>query len=509
MSLFPPTQQLTPEEVEHGLSSILFDGLTTHAFVTLTSGIFLIAFALELGASNIMIGLLAAIPPLAELVQIPAVGIIEKVRNRRLITVVTSFASRGLWLLIALIPFLLSPQAGISCLVILLFLYSVISSVKHCGWKSWMRDLIPDQILGMYFSRRMALSFAVGIVLSLGAGYFLDHWQNGGGGSAVTGYAMIFLIGSLIGLAGTYFLVRTPEPMMIIRDDLPLRRRLTAWYGDLNFRNLILFLAIWSFAVNLAAPFLTVYLLRRLSLDITTIIILSIISQLASILSFPLWGSIADRFSNKSVLRVAGPLFLLCFLALTFTNFPEPHALTMPLLVLIHIVMGLSTAGVTLAAGNIGLKLAPKGSATSYLAGISIFTALAAGIAPVIGGYFVDNLAECELAWNLSWKSPGLAITIPTLHLQHWDFFFVLAFVFGLYSIHRLSYVREEGEIDEPIFIDSLIAYGKDMRNFSTAGGIRNIMRFPVNGMDIQSDNNALRCRQDLKVQQDRDGPVP
>ncbi|HOX36077.1 MAG TPA: MFS transporter, partial [Methanoregulaceae archaeon] len=227
MNLFPPTQQLTPEEVERGLSSILFDGLTTHAFVTLTSGIFLIAFALELGASNIMIGLLAAIPPLAELVQIPAVGIIEKVRNRRLITVVTSLASRGLWLLVALIPFLLSPQAGISCLVILLIVYSVISSVKHCGWKSWMRDLIPDQILGMYFSRRMALSFAVGIVLSLGAGYFLDHWQNGGGGSAVTGYAVIFLIGSLIGIAGTYFLVRTPEPMMIIRHDVPLRRRLT------------------------------------------------------------------------------------------------------------------------------------------------------------------------------------------------------------------------------------------------------------------------------------------
>jgi hypothetical protein len=39
------------------------------------------------------------------------------------------------------------------------------------------------------------------------------------------------------------------------------------------------------------------------------------------------------------------------------------------------------------------------------------------------------------------------------------------------------------------------------MRNFSTAGGIRNIMRFPVNGMDIQSDNNALRCRPDLREQ--------
>jgi len=197
-----PSPELTPDEVERGLSNIIYDGLTTHAFVTLTSGIFLIAFALDLGASNIVIGLLAAIPPLAELVQIPAVGLIEKIRNRRLVTVSASIASRGLWLLVALIPFLLSPQAGIYCLVILLIVYSCISSVKHCGWKSWMRDLIPDQILGLYFSRRMAISFAAGIVLSLAAGYFLDHWQNGGGGSAVTGYAIIFAVGSFTALPG-------------------------------------------------------------------------------------------------------------------------------------------------------------------------------------------------------------------------------------------------------------------------------------------------------------------
>lgn len=501
-----PSPELSQDEVERGLSRVIFDGLTTHAFVTLTSGIFLTAFALELGASNIVIGLLAAIPPLAELVQIPAVRIIEKIRNRRLITVVSSVCSRGLWILIALIPFLFSPKAGITCLVLFLIVYSCISSVKHCCWKSWMRDLIPDQILGMFFSRRMALSFSLAIVLSLCAGYFLDAWENGGR-ALVTGYSVIFLCGSFIGLAGIWFLAGTPEPTMIITHDHSVRRRLTDWFSDANFRNLIIFLCLWSFSVNLAAPFLTVYLLKRLSLDISVIILLYIISQVCSILSFPLWGYIADRFSYKSVLMVTGPTFLLCFVALTFTNFPDPHFLTMPLLVGIHMVMGLSTAGVTLAAGNIGLKLAPKGSATSYLAGISMFTALAAGIAPIVGGYFVDHLAECELAWNLTWRSPGLQVTIPTLQLQHWDFFFIVAFVLGLYSIHRLRYVKEEGEIDEPIFISSLIAYGKEMRNFSTAGGIRNILRFPVNGMDIQSDKYALRCRPDLKLQKKEEEP--
>jgi hypothetical protein len=150
-----------------------------------------------------VIGLLAAIPPLAELVQIPAVGLIEKIRNRRLITIVASVISRGLWIVIALIPFLFSPQTEIYCLVIFLILYSCISSVKHCCWKSWMRDLIPDEILGMFFSRRMALSFTLATVLSLCASFFLDIWQRDGQRTPVYGYSLIFLAGSLIGLAGT------------------------------------------------------------------------------------------------------------------------------------------------------------------------------------------------------------------------------------------------------------------------------------------------------------------
>jgi hypothetical protein len=207
MEPLSPSPSLTKDEVERGLSYVILDGLSTHAFVTLTGGIFLVAFALELGASNIVIGLLAAIPPLAELVQIPAIGLIERIRNRRLISVVASVFSRCVWVLIALIPFLVSPETGIACLVLLLVLYSCISSVKHCSWKSWMRDLIPDEILGMFFSRRLALSFALGAALSLCAGFFLDFWQNGGGRSALTGYSAIFLSGTLIGTAGTWYVV--------------------------------------------------------------------------------------------------------------------------------------------------------------------------------------------------------------------------------------------------------------------------------------------------------------
>lgn len=48
---------------------------------------------------------------------------------------------------------------------------------------------------------------------------------------------------------------------------------------------------------------------------------------------------------------------MLCIRAWTFTTLPEKYILTVPLLIVIHIVMGISMAGIALASGTIGLKL--------------------------------------------------------------------------------------------------------------------------------------------------------
>lgn len=160
---------------------------------------------------------------------------------------------------------------------------------------------------------------------------------------------------------------------------------------------------------------------------------------------------------------------------------PEKYVLTIPLLVVIHIFTGISTAGVTLASGNIGLKLAPKGRATAYLAANSLVNSVAAGIAPVLGGRFADFFAGRELSLTLKWVSPRGERVIPTLNFQQWDFFFFLAFLIGLYSIHRLAMVKEIGEVEEKIVIHELISeVRRGMRNLSTVGGLRYMAQFPL-----------------------------
>lgn len=478
---FAVKDTLTEEEIQSGLRAVIKDGLTTQMMVTLTGGVFLVAFALKLGASNLMIGLLAAIPPLAQLVQIPAIYLIEKYRVRRAICVTATTSSRIFWLVIALIPFLFSIEAGLTFLIVALFLHAAFGAVGGSSWNSWMHDLVPQDRLGTFFSKRMSLAMTLGIPLSLAAGFYIDYWKKLFPDYELYGYSILFFFGFLAGMLGVYFISTIPEPRMAPVEEEPNFFKLILQpFKDANFKNLIMFLGSWNFAANLAAPFFTVYMLKLLQMDMSFIIALLVLSQLTGLAFLRLWGRFSDRFSNKSVLGVSGPLFMLCILAWTFTTMPEKHILTIPLLIAIHIFMGISTAGVTLASGNIGLKLAPKGHATAYLAANGFVNSLAAGTAPVLGGKFADFFAGRELAWTLKYTSPKGELIIPTLNFQQWDFFFFLAFLIGLYSIHRLAMVKEEGEVEEKIVVRELISEVKrPLRTFSTAGGLGHMFQFP------------------------------
>jgi MFS family permease len=405
---FKTEETLTDEQVQSGLSYVIKDGIASQSMGILTGGAFLVAFAVKLGASNIIIGLLAAIGPLTQLLQLPSIFLVEKIRNRRAIVVLAAGLSRLCWLFIALSPLLFGAKIGLAVLLVSMIAASALGAVSGCGWNSWMRDLIPQNILGSFFSKRMRIATGVGIALSLGAAVYLDLWKKLLVKYEIYGYSILFLAGFAAGALGLYYLYKTPEKRMpAVVEKSSILKLLSKPFKDENFRKLIVFMCSWNFAVNLAAPFFMVYMLKRLGLSMSFIIGLSILSQVMNFTFLRIWGKFTDSFSNKSVLAICGPLFILSILAWTFTTMPEKYFLTIPLLIIIHVVIGLSSAGVSLASGNISMKLAPEGQATSYLAANTIVNSIAAGIAPILGGKFADFFANRQLDWVLNYKSPG------------------------------------------------------------------------------------------------------
>jgi MFS family permease len=465
---------LTEEQLEAGLKIVLKDGLASQAMATLTTGPFLVGFALAVGSSNAGIGLLAAIPFLAQLLQLPAVFLVEALRRRRAICIIASALSRLCLLVMTAAALVPKGTTALALLVIGLSGHAAFGGVAGCSWNSWMRDFVPEHRLGTFFARSLLLAAGLSAILSFAGGAFIDQMGRLLPAHKEMPYAALVLVGFGCGVLGVKFLEAIPEPPMGEPSRVGVLTLLRRPIADPNFRRLITFLATWNLAVNLAAPFFTVFMLTTLDMDMTSVMAMTVVSLVPNVLFSGVLGRAADRLGNKSILAVCGPLFILAIFAWTFVAFPDKHRYTLHMLVAIHLVMGFSAAGVTLASGNIGLKLAPKGEATAYLAVLTLVNALAAGIAPIIGGLFADFFAQRELALVVQWFSPAQSATVPILIIRHWGFFFAFAALAGLFSLNRLRLVREEGEVKERIVVKELMLEARrSIRNLSTVPGLR------------------------------------
>lgn len=479
--LFPTVARVSDEELGHGLTNLVRDGAYAQASAALTGGVLLVGYGLALGASNFVIGLLAAVPFLAQLAQVPTILLVERLRARRLITVASLTLSRLLLIPLALLPFLDAPASAQALLIVGVGVGALLNAMSACAWNSWIHDLVPERMLGAFFGRRMFYATGFTVFIGLAAGVFVDWWGERGVGGPAQAYTVLFLVGALAGMVSTLYLARVPEPTMAAPErKIHLGHMLAEPFRDQNFRRLIWFLASWQFATNLAAPFFTVYLVAQLGYDMTFVTLMMVVSQLANVVVLRKWGQLSDRFSNKAVLRVCGPLFLVCIFSWTLVALPEKHAYTLHLITLLHVVMGFAAAGITLASGNMGLKLAPRGRGTAYLAAGSIVNSVAAGLAPIVGGLFADDFAARELSLILRWTSGPEATEFVTLRLRHWDFFFLLAAVLGLYALHRLTLVHEQGHTTDNAMLQEVVAEARRaVASLSSVAGLRLMTAFP------------------------------
>ncbi len=466
--------------LDRALRLILWDSLASEAMGTLTTGVFLVGLAVTLDASNFMIGILAAIPFFVQLLQLPAVLLVEHFRHRRRISVLSSGIGRLFLLAVAAVPLLPHPLA-IAFLAVFLATHQGFGAISGCAWNSWMRDLVPEDRYGRFFGLRNFGTTTLSLLVSLGAGFFVDYWKRHIAVGGVYAYSALFLIGGGAGLFGVYLLAKTPEPPMAPqRTAFDPFRVLVEPFRDRIFRRLIAFLAAWNFAVNLAAPFLAVYMLRTLGFPMSTVVMLNVVSQLSNLAFLQIWGRLGDRFGNRPVLRITAPLFLFCLLAWSATGLTWLAGLVLPLIVLLHIAMGLSTAGVGLASGNIAMKLSPVGHATSYLAANGVVTSVAASVASLLGGACADFFAAHELSLSVTWKSPGSSVAFDALTLHSWTFFFALAFALGLFSLRLLRGVEEHGELKEGIAMHQLLAETRrSLHSLSSVAGLQKLGRLP------------------------------
>ncbi|HWB91794.1 MAG TPA: MFS transporter, partial [Puia sp.] len=314
------------------------------------------------------------------------------------------------------------------------------------SWNSWIKDLVPEDILGTYFGHRIRLSQILNVSLSIVLALLLDLVKKKAPEMELYAYAVMFLAGGIVGIAGAFILSRAPEPQSTM-SETHFVRLLRQPLADPNFSRLLIFNAAWVFSLNLATPFFTVYMIKELHLPLSYIIVLSSLGLVSSILTVRVWGRMADKYSNKTIIAVGGPLYVLCIVGWCFVSIYTQLWATMVLLLLIHIGSGIATAGINLSLANIGLKLAPREDAIVYLSTQNIIGALFSSIAPLIGGVLADYFTSRNLRISMLWTSPHVEKVFHLLILHSWNFLFLIGAVLALLSLQLLTAVTEKGEV--------------------------------------------------------------
>ncbi len=458
---FLPLKTLTDKQVQSGLKFIVKEGAAAEVMSTLTGGTFLVAMAVMLKATNFQIGLLASLPTLTNVFQLIAIWLVKKYRNRRLICVICSVLARVPLLVIGFLPFLFPSATGLQALFFLLFFSYFFGSISGASWNSWMKDLVPEKSLGTYFSMRSRLLQILNVTLSLLIAVIIDYIKKHHPEHELPAYIIMFLMGGLIGMLGVYLLSRVSEPVTTL-EDKNIFSLLGKPLKDKNFKNLLAFNASYVFAINMALPFFVVYMMKTIGLPLAYIIVLGILAKVSSILSIKLWGTYSDRYSNKTIIIICAPTFIICILAWTFTAVGSSQLISIVLLAIIHIVSGVSAAGIDLSINNMAIKLAPKSEAIAYISARNMIVAIFASLGPLSGGMLADFFANHQLLWSVKWMGSGSSSSLDLLNLNNSNFYFVIAAILAALSLNLLKYVKEEGEVNKK---EALNVIKKDLRD--------------------------------------------
>ncbi|MBL8027999.1 MAG: MFS transporter [Fibrobacteres bacterium] len=349
-------------------------------------------YALAVGASNRIIGLLATLPGLlATLSQLLTLPLMRHWSRKR-ITLVSVLLQAAFWPILLIAGYLYFVKGDTSKLpgkMVLVFYSMMLIAGSICGpaWISWSKDIMPKNI-GSFVSRRSRMLGIVALVSMLLAGLILDWFKKEN--MLFIGFCLLFLASFVGRLFSANNIRQIYEPPYKFDDAayFSFLQFLKKMAGN-NFGRFAIYISLLSLTANIYAPFGSVYMLKNLHFSYTEFTAVILVNSVFAIFSMGFWGRISDRFGCMSIIKTTGWIVLfiptLWLLAPLFNNIS--HNAVLVFLIIQQMFSGFMWAGFEFAAGSfIYHAVTPQRTAicASYL---SILNCTGALIGGLIGGY--------------------------------------------------------------------------------------------------------------------------
>ncbi|MDH4274336.1 MAG: MFS transporter, partial [Gammaproteobacteria bacterium] len=232
------------------------------------------------------------------------------------------------------------------------------------------------------------------------AGLILHFFD--GRGETFVGYALLFMIAAAARAVSSFHLTRMYDPPgKVAALEWPATREWIQRIKDSHAPRFSAYFALMMFAVNIASPFFTVYMLRDLHFTYFQFMVTTAASVIVQFLCLTTWGKISDEFGNRVILLLTGAL--VPFLPLLWLVSQEFY-----FLLSLQVLSGIAWAGFNLSAANFLYDLVPAPKRVTYLAMHNVMSNIAVFLGAMLGGVLASVLpATVSLGdYELTWYSP-------------------------------------------------------------------------------------------------------
>jgi MFS family permease len=358
------------------------------------------AFAVFLKATTAQIGVLASLPPLlASFMQLVSAWIGRRTGRRKRIIVFGALLQASMLIPLALLP-LAFPALAVPLLILCTIVYFCGPNLGSPQWGSLMGDLVPPTRRGRFFALRTRLSSIASFSALILAGFVLQGFDSLG--FTYWGFATLFIAAACARLVSAWHLHQIYDPPgHVAALEAPWHADLWRGLRETGLLKFSAFHASMQFAVAIASPFFTLYMLRDLEFSYLAFMGTTATSVFVQFLTLNRWGRLSDLFGNRLILITTGSVIpLLPSLWLVSTDYVY--------LLGVQAMSGLIWAGFSLSAANFVFDLTPPARRATLMAVHHVLSAGAIFAGALLGGYLGTHLPAETILFgeHFSWLTP-------------------------------------------------------------------------------------------------------
>lgn len=340
---------------------------------------FMPAYLFELSGSDFVVGLARSLEASGKILS-PIIGAsLIGHRGRILSTTLTLGVLMRLQILgMALAGFLLSSVEALYAVTAMLALMGFFQGMSQVTLNSLRAKVIPVNRRGVVAGARSLLAGLTSAFVSYFAGAYLVETAFLG-----NGYASVFLLAFLIGIAGMAIMAFTREPHAArVRERASATEVMRSIPGllreDRPFARFFYARALAAFG-RMAMPFYILFAASRMEISGSALGLLTLVWMITPSIVNMFWGILADYRGHRIVMVATLSLWILSHLQLLFVT-------DLPGMMIFFAIMGLSRGGFVQAGQNLILEFGRPENVPLRLAASSTAVSLIGAIGPLLGG---------------------------------------------------------------------------------------------------------------------------